>query len=181
MTLQTIFLQLLQENIPIPMPITTEEPLVTQALPNVVQILGVILTFITGIATLIMTYLIAKINTSQKNAATKVDEVRVDLKADNYAIKEKVTKIEEIGKITHSLVNGRMGIQLKMNMLLAQQLADSTKDPMHLESAKIAKIAYEDFQKEENKAHSIQAEDVQISKDNLEAQHIEQQNIADKK
>ncbi len=181
MTLQTIFLQLLQENIPIPMPITTEEPLQTQALPNVVQILGVILTFITGIATLIMTYLIAKINTSQKAAVVKVEEVKNDLAINNSEIKEKVTKIEQIGKITHSLVNGRMGIQLKMNMLLAQQLADSTKDPMHLESAKIAKIAYEDFQKEENKAHSMQAEDVQISKDNLEAHTIEQQNMIDRR
>jgi hypothetical protein len=156
-----------------------DEPVTTS--PNIVQVLGLVLGFFTSCFTLVMTYLIARLNFNQREAATRVEAVKEELKINNIEIKEKVTKIEEIGKITHSLVNGRMGIQLKLNMLLAQQLADKTQEPMHLESAKIAKIAYDDFQKEEDKSHKLQDENIQISKDNLEAQHIEQQNLIDRK
>ncbi len=153
----------------------------TQALPNTLQITQAVLTFITGMATLIMTYLIAKINVGQRAAVIKVEEVKQDLQMNTSEIKEKVANIEQIGKVTHSLVNGRMGIQLKLNMLLSQQLAEKTQDPMHLEAAVIAKTLYEDFHKEEKKSEDLQAENVQISKDNLEAHTIEQQNMIDRR
>lgn len=71
-------------------------------------------------------------------------------------IEEAITKAEEINpslddlttmtKETYALLNVNMGIQLKLNMVLSQRIADMTKDVTDIEAAKHAELLYKEYQ-----------------------------------
>jgi len=71
----------------------------------------------------------AKASEAATAAAGKVEEVKVTLKETTAAADKKLDAIAVVGEKTHTLVNSNMEVQLKLNKVLSQRLAELTKDP----------------------------------------------------
>jgi len=57
--------------------------------------------------------------------------------------------IEQVTHDTHTLVNSNMGVQLKLNMLVTQRMANITHAQDDIAAAEIAKLAYEEHIKKQ--------------------------------
>jgi hypothetical protein len=96
-----------------------------------VQIATIVVTGLGTAFTLLMAYLMAKLNHKQDVTSTQVREAS-----------SQITDIAKVAESTHTLVNSNMGIQLELNMAVTGRLAAITKDPMDIEAAKLAKDNY---------------------------------------
>lgn len=64
-----------------------------------------------------------------EKTAVAVEGVSTALSENTVAIDEKLTEIAKTGVDTHKLVNSQMGTQLELNLSLAKQVLEMTKDP----------------------------------------------------
>lgn len=115
-----------------------------------------------------ITYLIAKLNTSQNRAAAaqtevaarvvqvavNTEEVRATLQANTAVSRKEMAGLKEVADKTHEAVNGSMGIQLKLNWTMAARLAKLTDDPVDIEAASLAEAAYKAHEENSTKKHA---------------------------
>lgn len=62
------------------------------------------------------------------------------------SVTDKVAKVEKITVAVHGLVNGAMGLQLKLNAVISKRLASITRDSNDIEVANLADKIYADHQ-----------------------------------
>lgn len=67
----------------------------------------------------------------------------------------KLNKLEKVGEATHILVNSNMGVQLKLNALTSQRLAEMTKAPEDILSAEIAKGLSDEYIRKQDLVDSL--------------------------
>lgn len=127
----------------------------TQALSPLVQVTGMVLTFLGTIATSFIGYLIVKLNhktddaalqrrrasDKQDEAAAKVDEVKIAATAATQHIAQQLSAIKAVGDMTHGLVNSGMTVQLQISAVALRRVADLTKHPDDVAAADIAEEA----------------------------------------
>lgn len=77
-----------------------------------------------------------------QDAVDKADEVKATLEASNEVGNRKLDELAEIARTTHGLVNGNMGIQLRLNRTLSSRIADLTGEPADRDAAELADRLY---------------------------------------
>lgn len=91
----------------------------------------------------------ADLDNNNKIAIQKADQKAAEVKqtviqttADQN---EKLDAIAKQGEIIHTIVNGKMSIQLKVNAELARKIADLTHDPKDIAFAEMAEKTYKTY------------------------------------
>ncbi len=79
-----------------------------------------------------------------KEVAVKAEEVKEALSRTVTDNGERLDRISNVGKATLTLVNNAMAMQLKVNMLLARELAAAKKDDSYVAAAEEAERLYVD-------------------------------------
>lgn|GEM_PF-3892992 len=74
-------------------------------------------------------------------AASKVEEVRIDLKAASEKADGKIDSLARVADATHILVNNNMQIALDSYATMARRMATATGDPKDIEIAEAAEQA----------------------------------------
>jgi hypothetical protein len=97
---------------------------------DTVQIVGLVLSFLTAVFTGLMGYLMAKLKSGQQAAATEVRAAAVEVAAvkttlaDNAETQARtLDNIAAVTHDTHTLVNNNMGVALHVNKVNARRLA----------------------------------------------------------
>jgi len=88
---------------------------------------------------------IHKLSNIQQISTTTNDLLALNTEAIKSTSSETIGKlvtIETTTKKAEQLANGTLTEQLRLNMVVTQQLAALTKDPIHIEAAKLAEIKY---------------------------------------
>lgn len=75
-------------------------------------------------------------------AAQKVESVKQTLAASNLATNQRLDGIADVGHKTHTLVNNAMGVQLKLNAVIARRLSNMTHEAGDVEAAIAAEALY---------------------------------------
>jgi hypothetical protein len=131
----------------------------------------VALALVTGIIGLIgvmfqaiMAYFLARLNKGQgeaaikadevavvaSRAAGKVDDVKTTLEHSTAATDVKLDGLAKTGDAIHTLVNNAMGVQLKLNAVLARRLASmANATPGDIEAAKAAEALFDEHMKKQ--------------------------------
>jgi hypothetical protein len=81
-----------------------------------------------------------------KEAASKADDVKQDLKKTTGAIREQLTELGVVSRDTHTLVNNNMAIQLRLNASLSRRLADMTGKQEDKDAAEQADRLYREHE-----------------------------------
>lgn len=118
--------------------------------------------FLSAVFTGIMAFLSAKVLAGQKKAAEKVAEVASDLKASSSDSNTKLDGLiaqsadqTKVMDATHTLVNNAMAAQLRLNKAVTRRLANMTGDPIDIEAADVAEIAYDEHQKKQQVVDAV--------------------------
>lgn len=118
-------------------------PRATKKLPWAVnnETLGLVLNFIIALVVVVLPiYLASKASNETAVVAKKVETVSDKVETATVAANEKLEEMAEVGEATHKLTNSAMGIQLELNLTLAQQIYEMTDDPKLKELAEKAVI-----------------------------------------
>lgn len=92
------------------------------------------------------------------HAAEKVEGVRLNLEGNQRQVTGQLESIEQTGKDTHTLVNNKMAIQLKINADKSRRLAEITKDPADiLEALEAERMLDEHLGRQGNVDRAVQS------------------------
>lgn len=87
--------------------------------------------------------LLQQIRTADRLTQT-TKQVADALVASDQVASNKLNNLASVAKDTHTLVNSNMGVQLQLNMVMAQRISDMTKSKEDVAAALLAKKYYED-------------------------------------
>jgi hypothetical protein len=95
-------------------------------------------------ASLTLTQLAAMLFAYKRDAlaAQKVEAVKQTLASNNVITNQRLDGIADVGHKTHTLVNNAMGVQLKLNAVMARRLATMTRETADVAAAKAADDLY---------------------------------------
>ncbi len=137
-------------------------------------ILGVVtavLAFLGTALTAVMTYLMAKLNKKQDEAAVKVsavaekaEEVKTELVKSTAAFGVKLDDIAKVGEMTHNLCNSAMLEQKRLLAVTSRSKADATKAQIDITAAEHAERMYDDH-KAKQAAMDVRSEEREKRKD----------------
>lgn len=96
-----------------------------------------------------MAYFTAKLNVKADKAVVETKEVKEKLEASESKSDSILKNISNTSNDIHTLVNSNMGVQLKITMLLADRVANLTKEPLDYEAANVAHQAYDEHMKKQ--------------------------------
>ena len=111
---------------------------------------------IAAIVTLVLAKMAHTANASAKSAATKVEEVKEDLKvtsdkadAKTDAIADVLNDVASVGQAVHVLVNSNMAAQLKISTIALKRLAELTKHPDDVAAYQLSQKLYSEHEKKQ--------------------------------
>ncbi len=108
-----------------------------------VQVLQIIIGGVTAVILAYLTYLTAKVNAGQKEAAVKAEEVKQTLASTASAASIQLSNMSEVGLKTHELVNSAMLEQKRIHMEKCEAAEADNPTPGNKVEARLAREAYE--------------------------------------
>lgn len=99
-----------------------------------------------GVISIVLAILNRRVEKKADLAASKVEQVRVDLQATDSATAEKLASLAAVTNETHTLVNSNMEVQLKLNAELSRWKADQTGQAKDAEAAEKAEALFKSHQ-----------------------------------
>jgi len=101
-----------------------------------VMIIGAVFLGMTQVTSLVLQFM----------SGRKVEAVRTDLAINTLSNSQKLDGVVSTNKQIHTLVNSNMGVQLKVNVVLAWRIYALTKDPEDLKAAQLAENYLKDHE-----------------------------------
>lgn len=121
-------------------------PTIIQTVPTWVIVLQIVLYSFVTLFTAAMTYMIARVNKRQAEAAVKVDEVQKNLQIQNKSRTVQLNEIQETGTKVHVLVNNARGVTLRALSVALRFIAKEHPSESNEAAAKEAEQASTDHE-----------------------------------